>query len=255
MSDIATVPDAAEWWDRRFALDRPRIRLFCFPFAGGSAAFYADWARYFVTGVELVPVQLPGRGALLARPPLHSVAAIADAAAAAIAATASVPAALYGHSMGAIVAFEVARRLQTCGCAPRHLFVSGRPGPRIQRPLRRVSDLPRAQFVTMLAGYGAADPEILGNRELLDLLLPMMRADFQAIEDYRYAPGPALRCPVTGWAGTDDPGVTAEWMRGWAEETAQPRGITELPGGHFFLREHAETICDGVHEALAGEGS
>nr|AGS49843.1 thioesterase [uncultured bacterium esnapd17] len=245
----APVLQPTTWPDTRFALPRPAVRMFCFPFAGGSAAFYADWAGDFVSTVELVPIQLPARGALMAQPPARSITEVADAIAPVIAES-SVPVALYGHSMGAIIAFETARRLQEVGKPVRHLFVSGRPGPRIKRPLEPVSDLPRPEFVEMLRDYGAADQEILEHDELLDLLIPMMRADFHMIESYTYPPGPPLTCDVSAWAGADDTEAPLSVMQRWGDETTGTFTAEELPGGHFFLSEHREHIVRAVHERL-----
>lgn len=259
MSVAVPSPTSASWLERRHrpAGAPPRVALYCFPFAGGSAAYYHAWAEEFRSDVELVPVQLPGRGTLMAEGPVRSMAVAADLAAAAIARS-PVPAALFGHSMGAVLAFETARRLERRGHPVEHLFVSGRPCPTVVRPPSPVSGLPRERFVDMLRDYGAAPEEVLSHDELLDVLLPMIRADFHLIENYRYEPEigspPPLACPVSAWCGDRDPEVPPELMARWGLETSGPFTLEVLSGGHFFLTDHRSRIVSAVHELLQGVG-
>lgn len=241
------------WFDQRFRLRAPQYSLYCFPFAGGSATYYADWASRFDGPVELVPIQLPGRGPRMGEPPPTCIHGLADDIAVAIAAEDTVPL-LFGHSMGAILAFEVARRLESLGRPAAHLFVSGRPAPLLSRPVAVVSDLPHEQMVQVLRDYGAADEEILQHEELLGLLMPVIRADFAMIESYQYRPGPPLPCPVTSWCGSHDPEIHPEEMQGWACETTAGWRLFVRPGGHFFLSDHVEEICQVTHEAVSRIG-
>lgn len=238
-----------KWFDQRFRLTAPRYSLYCLPFAGGSATYYADWADRFRDSVELVPVQLPGRGPRMAEPLPTRIEDLADEIAAAIAAEDTVPL-LFGHSMGAIIAFELARRLPSLGRPPAHLFVSGRPAPLLHRPSDVVSQLPHAQMVQVLRDYGAADEEILQHEELLGVLMPIIRADFAMIESYYYQPGAPLRCPISSWCGNDDPEIDPEEMQGWAGETSAGWSLFVRPGGHFFLSDHVDEICRITHEAV-----
>ncbi|MEV6806304.1 thioesterase II family protein [Streptomyces sp. NPDC017248] len=239
---------AGAWFDNRFRRPAASATLYCFPFAGGTATYYAPWAEVFAAGTELVPVQPPGRGPRMGEPGPASITEMADALAPLIAAAPTRPL-LFGHSMGAITAFEVARRLAALGRPARALFVSGRPAPPITRPLTPVSDLPRAEFVRMLREYGSAPEAVLAHEELLDVLLPMMRADFALIERYAYVPGPPLDCPVRAWCGDGDPEVRAEDMAPWSEQTTGPFELTVLPGGHFFLSDHHELVAKSVLRA------
>jgi medium-chain acyl-[acyl-carrier-protein] hydrolase len=238
------------WFDRRFRSATARYSLYCFPFAGGSATYYSYWGRYFRDQVEMVPVQLPARGPRMAEPSPTSIVDISDEVVAHIASAHTVPL-LFGHSMGAILAFEVARRLEAIGRPPTYLFVSGRPAPPQARPVQAVSRLPREQFVQVLREYGAADEEILANNELLEVLLPMIRADFAMIENYQYQPGRLLHCPIFAWCGTDDPEVDPTAIQGWAEETRAGLGMFVRSGGHFFLSHHVEEIARIVHDAVS----
>ncbi|MGW3077188.1 MULTISPECIES: thioesterase II family protein [unclassified Kitasatospora] len=241
---------ARPWFDPRFRSATAARSLYCFPFAGGSASYYASWEKDFSTGpVELVPVQLPGRGVRMAEPPATDLHRLADELADAIAGEPT-EAVLFGHSMGAILGFEVARRLDELGRPARHLFVTGRPAPPIARPLTPVSDLPRPAFVRMLREYGASDEAVFAHDELLDLLMPMMRADFAMIETYRCRPGQPLSCPVTAWCGDNDPEVPPEAMRGWGDCTAAAFTLSVLPGGHFFLTDNRSEILRALHAAI-----
>ncbi len=236
------------WFVNAFRGRNASASLYCFPYAGGSASYYAGWARHYRGQVELVPVQLPGRDARMAEPPPTAVGAVADEVAALIA-TAPTRPLLFGHSMGAIIAFEVARRLQALGRPAAHLFVSGRPAPTITRPRSPVSSLPRAEFLRVLLDYGAVAAEILRHHELLDLLLPTMRADFAMIESYTCLDGPRLTCPVLGWCGADDPDVAPAAMAGWADQTSAEFELRSRPGGHFFLSDCVAEFAEAVHRA------
>ncbi|GAB2331943.1 alpha/beta fold hydrolase [Streptomyces griseoincarnatus] len=236
---------SGSWFDNRFRRAAASATLYCFPFAGGTAAYYAPWAEEFTAGLEIVPVQPPGRGARMAEPGPTSIAEMADTLAPLIAAATTRPL-LFGHSMGAITAFEVARRLRELGRPADMLFVSGRPAPPISRPLSPVSTLPRNAFVRMLREYGTAPEEVLAHEELLDVLLPMIRADFALIEQYSYVPGLQLDCPVRAWCGAGDPEVQPEDMARWAEQTTGPFELTVLPGGHFFLTDHHQQVVKTV---------
>ncbi|MFF8725805.1 thioesterase II family protein [Streptomyces sp. NPDC015171] len=238
------------WFDNRFRRAGASATLYCFPFAGGTAAYYAPWAEEFTAAVEIVPVQPPGRGSRMAEPGPASIAEMADTLAPLIAAAPTRPL-LLGHSMGAITAFEVARRLAVLGRPAGTLFVSGRPAPPIARPVAPVSGLPRNAFVRMLRAYGTAPEEVLGHAELLDVLLPMIRADFDLIERYAYAPGPPLDCPVLAWCGDADPEVRPADMARWGEQTTGPFELTVLPGGHFFLTDHHRQIVKSVLRTAA----
>ncbi|WP_211259785.1 thioesterase II family protein [Streptomyces violens] len=243
--------DTRLWFDHRFRSATASHSLYCFPFAGGSSTYYADWEKEFTGPVELVPVQLPGRGVRMSEPPATDMHRLADETAEAIASEPT-EAVLFGHSMGAILAFETARRLAALGQPVRHLFVTGRPAPTIARPRGRVSDLPRAEFIQMLRDYGHADESVFGHAELLDLLMPMIRADFAMIENYRCTSGRPLSCPVTAWCGDSDPDVPPSAMRPWADQTSGRFELSVLPGGHFFLTEHRSQILRRVHAVLRG---
>lgn len=239
----------SRWFDDRFRDPSARHSLYCLPFAGGSASYFSDWAEDLGKGIELVPVQLPGRGARLTEPPAERITAVADVLTKLIAGAPTRPL-LFGHSMGAIIAFEIARRLQARGHATKLLFVSGRPAPTIVRPEHAVSTLPRPQLIGVLRDYGCAEEEILVNAELLDLLIPCIRADFAIIERYRYSSGTLLTCPIHAWCGDRDPEVPPEAMRGWSAETTGPFTLTTLSGAHFFVTDHRTEIVTAINRAV-----
>lgn len=249
---ISRAPQSSTdvWFDQRSKSPTARYSLYCFPFAGGSATYYSSWSKYFRGPIEIIPVQLPGRGPRMAEPAPTAIEDLADQITDRIALADTSPL-LLGHSMGAILAFEVARRLEAIGLPTTNLFVSGRPAPPLVRPVEAVSQLPRAEFVQVLREYGAADDEVLSHNELLDVLIPMIRADFAMIEAYRYRPGPLLSCPIFAWCGTHDPEVDPTAIQGWGEMTIGGLKMLVRSGGHFFIADHVPEIARIVHDAVA----
>lgn len=231
---------------------RPRpdaaLRLFCFPYAGVGASAYRAWAVGFPDDIETCAVQPPGRESRLREKPYTDLAALVAAAAKTLEPELDRPYAFFGHSMGATVAFELARLLVATGYpAPVWLFVSGRRGPRVpdpDPPLRHLSD---AAFVDrILARYGGIPDEILRHRDLLALLLPGLRADIAALETHVYVPGPPLACPITAFGGTHDDRATPVELAAWHAETTGPFDLEFFPGDHFYLEGARGALIDAI---------
>lgn len=251
-------PASSPW----FSLPMPRggsarLRLYCFPYAGAGHTVYQHWCDRLGDGVELALVKLPGRGARFNEPHAQSLAELADALAQAIAAAQpiSLPFAFFGHSMGALLAFETARKLRQRGLEPGALLASARTAPAAHGWRERVSDLPPAQFLEVIRGMNGLPQEVLDNAEWLDLFLPIIRDDFALCENYRYRAAPPLSCPIHVLAGQSDASVPLPLLAGWAEETMGVCQTRLFPGGHFYLFEQQDELLGllprllGVNEA------
>ncbi len=242
-------------WLLRRPGPRRALRLYCFSYAGGSPASYLAWQAGLAPDIEVCAVQLPGRGARFNEPSCTSLAQLVDTLAEVIGeaaeATPGQPFALFGHSLGALIAFEVARALAGRGGAqPCHLFLSGCAAPRYRpwRPaIHRFDD---AALVRELVTYNGTPPEILADAELMALLLPAIRADFALVHDYQYRPARPLCQPLTVLAGNADRIGSSTEVSGWSEETSGPCRVQWFAGDHFFLHTCAPDVLDCINAAL-----
>lgn len=230
-----------------------RVLLFCLPYAGGSAMrVYGRWQRELPDGVEVVPVELAGRGARIVETPLTGVDAITADVLPTVLDRIDRPYALFGHSLGALVAFELARRLEHLHGRPAtHLFVSGHIPPQHPQPPGRYDyRLPDAQFRERLRELAGTPEEVLAHDELLNLVIPVLRADFEAADTYRWRPGPRISPPLTVYGGADDPEAPPGTLPDWAALTTGGCDVRVLPGGHFFLNDEQATVLKGIAEDL-----
>jgi medium-chain acyl-[acyl-carrier-protein] hydrolase len=225
------------------------VRLLVFPFAGGSAGALRAWGGRLGPRVEPVPVLLPGRDSLFAEPSLVSHDEALEYVRRTVLPSVAEPFALYGHSMGARLAFEAARELRRLdGPAPLRLFVSGAPAPRFGPP-PATGHLSDEAFVERLRQLAGTPEEVLANEELLAALLPRVRADFALAESYRYTPGEPLACPISVWGGTADV-YPRERLEAWREETTGDFALTMLRAGHFFDGRALGDLLSGLRRDL-----
>jgi medium-chain acyl-[acyl-carrier-protein] hydrolase len=212
-----------------------RVRLFCLPFAGGGARVFRDWPAGLPADVEVWAVLPPGRERRLAEAALERVDELAGHVAEAMEPLLDRPFALFGHSVGAVVAFEVVRRLRARGLAPVHFIASACRAP--QLPSRqRLHVLPDEEMLEGLRSRGGLSDEVLRERELVSLLLPALRADVRMYETYRYAPQAPFPWPLTAVGGIDDDRVTRADLEAWSIHAGGRFAVRQLPGDHFFLR-------------------
>ncbi|WP_236794636.1 thioesterase II family protein [Amycolatopsis sp. GM8] len=219
------------------------VRLVCLPHAGAGATSFTRWLPLFPPEIAPVRVQLPGREDVVARPPLLSMAELLDGLLPQVSKL-DAPIALYGHSMGALVAFELARALET---PPMHLFVSGRRAPRLPSRKSPIHDLPDEEFGRALAARGLGG---IGHAAFQRYALPLIKADLTVSEDYEYQPAPPLPCPLTVFYGNDDPIVERDQAEAWSVETAGAFALHTFPGDHFFHHDHRAAIVAVMSEAL-----
>jgi medium-chain acyl-[acyl-carrier-protein] hydrolase len=211
-------------------------RLFCFPHAGGGPVVFHDWGQRFDSEIECVALQYAGRGQRLREQPATSVEDLVGEIAANLAVLSDKPFALYGHSFGGIVAFELARELRSRGLRePHNLFVGASRPPHLELPFPKIHHLCDEEFIeNVQARYGGIPAAIYGDAELREMFVPAMRADFTAYESYQYLPGEPLDCPIAAFAGAEDKAIRAESLAEWALHTIAEFNIDVLPGGHFF---------------------
>lgn len=241
-------------WILRHPLRAPRLRLVCFSYAGGNGAVYLPWQAGLGGDIEVCAIQLPGRGARIGEVPFSSMESLLRALVPVTGAQDGVPFAFFGHSLGAMVAFELARRLQSLGLPqPSHLIVSGCAAPRHRKPPRQLHLLPADELIEALREYNGTPHEILAHRELMDLLLPTIRADFALVETYRYPPGPLLALPLTVLAGRSDEAACPALGAQWQQETQGPCRIEWFDGDHFFINGARSEVLAAIRAALAPE--
>lgn len=251
MNGIAPGMETDAWVVRWQPVPAARLRLFCLPHSGGGAAAYRPWAhelRQLVSGVELIAIQLPGRGNRLEEPPFTSIDELAPVLVRSVEPWLDRPHAWFGHSLGALVAFEACRAMRRLALAePVRLLVSGSPAPhRAELGRPSVRDAPAADLIAWLRGLGGTPQEVLDDAALLPALLPMLRADLTMVETYQCRPEPPLDCPISVFGGADDPSATVAELHAWRRHSTDCCAVRVLPGGHFFLHEAREHVLSAI---------
>ncbi|MGW4065979.1 thioesterase II family protein [Nocardia grenadensis] len=231
--------------------------LVCFPPGGGSATSYRDLAASFGPGPSVYAAQYPGRQNRIGEGFVSSISDLADHLAAATESLVPGGPVLFGHSMGATVAFETARRLEARGRPVAALFVSGRPDPAFvdQGTLHRGTDTELIAELERLANDPATVTILRDEPALAEMVLPAVRNDYRAVETYRYREGERLRCDIVALLGRSDPTTTPEQLARWREHTSGDFAVRLFPGGHFYLDEHAREIADLITPVLVSGGS
>jgi surfactin synthase thioesterase subunit len=243
---------AAAWiTPGRTSADQARLRLVCLPYAGAGASLFHRWIAALAPGIDVRPVQLPGRENRVHEPALTSVDALVAELADVLVPWLDRPYALFGASMGTLIAFELARTLAVAPVGPpAKLLVAAHRGPRLPDPGPTLHHLPDATFLQELRRLHGTPDDVLTHPELRALLLPLLRADFTLCETYRYEPGPPLPCPIVAFGGQDDREVSRQDLAGWREETRGAFTLRMMPGGHFFVQTAREAVLAAVAEEL-----
>ncbi|MBR1240316.1 thioesterase [Bradyrhizobium sp. AUGA SZCCT0274] len=244
--------DLRRWFPHRRPGPPAHLRLLCFPPAGAGAAVYRDWARLLPSGVDVCAFELSGHQTRFNEPLAHAVDDVVAEFIAASAALRDRPYVLLGHSLGAMIATEAARALCASGCGPTALVAVGCPAPSADIRNRAIADLDRQPFLEALVCLGGIEDEVLRNVELLDVLLPALRADCKMAEDWQAQAAARfldpLPCAIGAISGNADSFVTAAELDAWRRHGSKAIIIRRVEGHHFFLRSRPEPVA-----ALVGE--
>jgi medium-chain acyl-[acyl-carrier-protein] hydrolase len=236
------------WFVRPLPKPGADLRLFLFPYAGAGPAVFGKWIMELPEHIEGIIAHFPGRGSRHKEPPINDIFRLAERLSQSIQSLLDKPFALFGHSFGAFVAFELARQMHRQQLRePEILFVSGCGAPQMPDPHPPTSMLSDDQFLETLAGMGGIDSELLRQPEMLQLLMPMIRADFKALESYHYDPNvPPVRCPIMAFGGLADGRVSPEQLEGWAVQTRSYFKSQYFPEDHFFIKPYRRAIIESI---------
>ena len=230
---------------------RAALRLLCFPYAGGGAQIFRTWPAALPPDVELLAVELPGRGTRFSERPFEQLPPLIDALTDALGPALQAPFAIYGHSMGAVVGFSFARELRRRSLRePVHLFMSGRRAPQLPEPTP-MHQLPAPQFLDRLRRLGGIPDALFQEPELMEVFLPILRADVAVAESGPVAPEAPLACPITALGGLTDERTRPEELDAWQAQTSAAFEREIFPGGHFFLQSERAALLGSLARRLA----
>jgi len=229
-----------------------RLRLFCFPYAGGGIFEYRTWAYALPPEIEVCAVQLPGREARLREMPFTKLRELCETLAQAIVPYLDKPFAFFGHSLGAFIAFELIRQLRRENCPmPLRLFVSGSRAPQLPNLEPPVYHLPDDELIREVnQRYGGIPAEVLKNAEMLEMLLPMLRADFAMHDTYVYRDDLPLDCPISCFGGQQDSSTPVTPLEAWRDQTRNTFALQMFAGDHFFIRSARMPLLQAIREQL-----
>lgn len=230
-----------------------RCRLFCFPHAGGNAVFYRPWRRLVPPEIDLCPIELPGRSARIDEVPFEQISTLVETLCDALQPLLRLPFALFGHSMGAYIAYEAAQRLRSAdGRGAVHLFVSGQPAP--DRALRNppLHSLPDRDLLAALSRFGGTPAAVMARGELVAALLPTIRADLALAENYAAKAGDGTACPLTAFGGDDDDSVAVSSLETWSSFTSGAFRLCVFHGGHFYFSATPAALAKEIVRDLGG---
>jgi medium-chain acyl-[acyl-carrier-protein] hydrolase len=240
------------WLAYREVNPNARLRLFCFPYAGGGASAYRGWATALPSDLEVCPVQLPGRESRLREAPFTRPEPLIQTLADVLEPHLDLPFVLFGHSMGGMISFELSRELRRRKRPlPLHIFVSGRRAPQLPAREENIHDLPEAEFVAKLRELNGTPEEVLQHSELMRLLLPILRADFAVNETYTYIEDEPFDFGISAFGGLGDEEVTRDDLSLWKTHTRGKFRLRMMPGDHFFLHSAKDLITEAMARDLA----
>ncbi|GLI08149.1 thioesterase [Paenibacillus tyrfis] len=229
-----------------------KIQLFCLPYAGGSATIYSKWKRILSADIELYPVELAGRGRRFNESPYDNVEQAIEDIYREIGGRLHTPFALFGHSMGSLLTYELCCKIkQLKGVEPVHIFASGRRAPQCPHDRKVMHLLPEAEFMTEVHQLGGTPRELFENRELAEIFMPLLRADYKLVESYAYyEKNVKFDCDLTVLNGKEDD-MVPEHLTAWGDHTNGSFKIVEYDGGHFFIHDHTDSIVKLINETLS----
>ncbi|MFE9020827.1 thioesterase II family protein [Streptomyces sp. NPDC007808] len=243
-------PKEADWFVRHSAAAEPALRLFCFPYAGAGGSVFRSWGEGLPADVDLWAAQLPGRESRVGESALRRLEPLVDALYEAVLPRLDLPYVFFGHSMGALVAFELTRRLRRAGAPqPSRLLLAAFRAPQLPNPNIRIHHMPDEVLKTVLRTEGTP-PEVLDNGELMRALLPMLRADLELCDTYRYRDEPPLTMPVSVFGGDQDVRVSRSDLDMWRAQAGGAFRLAVLPGSHFFLHGSRDLLLAELSREL-----
>jgi medium-chain acyl-[acyl-carrier-protein] hydrolase len=244
-------PPPNQWLVRPRPNPRAALRLFCLPYAGGGASIFRRWAERLPASIEVCAVQLPGRENRLSEEPFTRIEPLVEALGAALRDSLDRPFAFFGHSLGASVGFELARWFRRRhGLMPEALFISGRRAPQVPEGDPAWDELPDDEFIEELRSLKGTPPQVLAHPELMELVIPMLRADFAICKKYEYTSDAPLACPFYVFGGRDDVEIPRDYLEAWREHTSSSFTLRILPGEHFFLQTAEALLLEMIARDL-----
>lgn len=226
------------------------IDLICFPYAGSGASLFTSWLDYLDLKINLYGFQAPGKEDRISEDLIEDLDSLVQLATQEIQQLIQGPFVLFGHSLGSVLAFEITKSLEKQAISPKLMILSGRQPPEFGSKMQSISHLGDDAFIEQLKKLQGSDSRVLENRELMELLLPIIRADFKISECYRDFSGLKVQCPLIALGSNDDPWINKNDFNAWQNYSHKPVKIQFFPGGHFYIKEHHELLCNFLNAEI-----